>query len=313
MSSATEPISEERRAEITRIQELIYELKIGQIMTRKLITMSPEQTMAELKDVLRINRISGAPVVQDGKLVGVISIEDLIKALESGEKEARIGAKMAVNVQTVYQDESVVSAVNRFAQFGYGRLPVLDRSGEMVGIVTQGDVVRGLLKRMEIEYQEEEIHRYRASHIFEDIVSDQTGLILRYRVKAKDFVSGGEASSKLKRALGRLGAPPQVARRVAIATYEAEMNIIIHTDKGGEIIAEIMPERIRIIATDSGPGIPDVEQAMQPGYSTAPDWIRELGFGAGMGLSNIQACADKMTLNSTMGVGTRLEIHFQVK
>ncbi|NLS75620.1 MAG: CBS domain-containing protein [Chloroflexi bacterium] len=311
--SATEPISEERRAEITRIQELIYELKIGQIMTRKLIAMSPEQTMAELKDVLRINRISGAPVVEGGKLAGVISIEDLIKALESGEKEARIRDKMATNVQTVYQDESVVSAVNRFAQFGYGRLPVLDRSGELVGIVTQGDVVRGLLKRMQIEYQEEEIHRYRASHIFEDIVSDQTGLILRYRVKAKDFVSGGEASSKLKRALGRLGAPPQVARRVAIATYEAEMNIIIHTDKGGEIIAEIMPERIRIVATDSGPGIPDVEQAMQPGYSTAPDWIRELGFGAGMGLSNIQACADKMTLNSTMGVGSRLEIVFQVK
>jgi len=311
--SATEPISEERRAEITRIQELIYELKIGQIMTRKLITMSPEQTMAELKDVLRINRISGAPVVEGGKLVGVISIEDLIKALESGEKDARIRDKMATNVQTVYQDESVVSAVNRFAQFGYGRLPVLDRSGELVGIVTQGDVVRGLLHRMHIEYQVEEIHRYRASHIFEDIVSDQTGLILRYRVKAKDFVSGGEASSKLKRALGRLGAPPQVARRVAIATYEAEMNIIIHTDKGGEIIAEIMPERIRIVATDSGPGIPDVEQAMQPGFSTAPDWIRELGFGAGMGLSNIQACADKMTLNSTVGVGTRLEIFFQVK
>ena len=311
--SAAEPISEERRAEITRIQELIYELKIEQIMTRTLISMSPDQTMSELKDVLRVNRISGATVVENGKLVGVISIEDLIKALEAGERETLIRDKMATNLQTVYQDESVISAVNRFAQFGYGRLPVLSRSGELVGIVTQGDVVRGLLRRMEIEYQEEEIHRYRASHIFEDIVSDQTGLILRYRVKAKDFISGGEASSKLKRALGRLGAPPQVARRVAIATYEAEMNIIIHSEKGGEIIAEIMPDRIRIVATDNGPGIPDVEQALQPGFSTAPDWIRELGFGAGMGLSNIQACADTMRLHSTVGVGTRLEMVFQVK
>jgi len=103
-----------------------------------------------------------------------------------------------------------------------------------------------------------------------------------------------------------------IQRRVAIAAYEAEMNLIIHTDNGGELIAEIQPEVIRIVATDNGPGIPDIEQAMQPGFSTAPNWIRELGFGAGMGLANIKKCSDSMKLESQVGVGTRLEIVIKV-
>jgi CBS domain-containing protein/anti-sigma regulatory factor (Ser/Thr protein kinase) len=305
--------AESQTAEITRIQELIYELKIEQVMTQNVITVTPETTMAELKEILRMKRISGTPVLEEGKLVGIISIEDLIKALEAGEKDVKIGDKMTRNVQTVFSDESVVQAVNKFGQHGFGRLPIVDRAGKLVGILTQGDVVRGLLKHLEVHYREEEIHRYRASHIFEDIVSDQSGLILRYRVKPKDFTGGGGASSKIKRALERLGATPQIIRRVAIATYEAEMNLIIHTERGGEIVAEISPEHIQIVVVDNGPGIADIEQALQPGFSTAPDWIRELGFGAGMGLSNIRNCADQMNLTSTAGVGTRLEILFRLK
>ncbi|MBC7263022.1 MAG: CBS domain-containing protein [Chloroflexi bacterium] len=277
-------------------------------MTKKVITVSPDDSMRQLKEVLRVNRISGTPVLRDGELVGIISIEDLIKALESGDIDATVGEKMSTEVQTVFADESVVQALNKFARFGFGRLPVVNRHGKLVGIVTQGDIARGLLRQLEVDYHEEEIHRYRASHIFEDITSDQTGLILRYKVKPLDFVGCGEAASKLKRALERLGAKPAVVRRIAVASYEAETNLVLHTTKGGELIAEIQPERIRIVAVDSGPGIPDIEKALQPGYSTAPDWIRELGFGAGMGLNNIQACADEMHLESKVGVGTRLEI-----
>jgi serine/threonine-protein kinase RsbT len=86
------------------------------------------------------------------------------------------------------------------------------------------------------------------------------------------------------------------------------MNLIIHADEGGELIAEMQPEVIRIKAIDQGPGIPDVEQAMSSGFSTAPNWIRELGFGAGMGLMNIKKCADSLKLESAVGVGTQLEI-----
>ncbi len=297
---------------ITKSQELVYELKIGQIMTRQPITVGPDCLMSELKEILRVKRISGVPVVQDGDLIGIISIEDLILALEQGDTSARVGDKMTRQVQAVYADESVIQAVNIFGRFGYGRLPVTDRAGHLVGIITQGDIVRGLLRQLEVQWQEEEIHRYRASHIFEDIESDQTGLVLRYRVAARDFVHGGEASSKMKRALERLGAPPQLVRRVAVAAYEAETNLIIHTDAGGELLAEIQPDRIRLLALDTGPGIPDLERALRPGYSTAPDWIRELGFGAGMGLNNIKTCADDVKLESRLGVGTRLEAIFNV-
>jgi CBS domain-containing protein/anti-sigma regulatory factor (Ser/Thr protein kinase) len=299
-------------ADLTRVQELVYELKIEQVMTKNVITVTPDCTIRDLKEILRVKRISGAPVVQGDELVGIVSIENLIRALEKGELMVTVGEKMTTRVQTVRSDESVVSAVQLFARQGYGRYPVVDERGKLVGMLTQGDVVRGLLRQMEVQWHQEEIQRYRASHIFEDIESDQTGLILRYYVKAKDFVRGGEASSKIKRALERLGGNPRVVRRVAVATYEAETNVIIHS-YGGEIIAEIRPESMRITATDTGPGIEDVTQAMQPGFSTAPDWIRELGFGAGMGLSNIKACADSMKLDSQVGVGTRLELIFKLQ
>lgn len=296
----------------TKIQELIYELKVEEVMTRNVITCSPDQTMAELKEVLRINRISGVPVVENGEMIGMISVENLIKALEQGESEAPIRAKMTRNVQVVRADDTLAGAVALFARYKYGRFPVVDARGHLVGILTQGDIIRGLLKRLEALWHSEEIRRYRASHIFEDIESDQTTLILRYRVPARDFLRGGEASSKVKRALDRLGAHPQLVRRIAVATYEAEMNIVIHSDEGGEIIVEARPEEVKVVAVDTGPGIPDVQKALEPGFSTAPDWIRELGFGAGMGLSNIQACTDRMTLTSEVGVGTRLEMYFDL-
>jgi CBS domain-containing protein len=292
----------------TKIQELIYELPIERVMKRNVVQVSPESTMTELKEVLRVNRISGAPVVEEGKLVGVISIEDLIKALVEGDIQAPVRKRMTTRMITVRQDESVIEAVKRFTQYKVGRLLVVNESGGLTGILTGGDITRGLLEAISLDYHAEEISRYRARHIFEDIVSDQTSLILRYKVKAKDFKSGGRASSKLKRALDRLGAVPEVIRRVAISAYEAEMNLIIHADEGGEIIAELQPEVIRITTIDHGPGIPDVKAAMSPGFSTAPNWIRELGFGAGMGLANIKRCADFMKLESKAGVGTQLDI-----
>ena len=297
----------------TKIQELIYELPIERVMKKDVIKVSPETSMTELKEVLRIKRISGVPVVDENRLIGGISIEDLIKALVEGDIEAPVRKRMTTRMITVRENESVVEAVKKFTQYKVGRLLVVNDQDQLTGILTGGDITRGLLEAISLDYHAEEISRYRAKHIFEDIVSDQTSLILRYRVAAKDIKSGGRASSKLKRALDRLGAIPEVIRRVAISAYEAEMNLIIHTEEGGELIAEMQPEVIRITAVDRGPGIPDVDRAMSPGYSTAPNWIRELGFGAGMGLANIKKCADAMRLESTPGVGTQLEITIHLR
>lgn len=293
---------------ITRVQELIYELKIKQVMTSPVLTVTPDTRMSQFRELLRTHKFSGAPVVEEGRLVGIVSLEDLIKCLSGGRPDLSVGERMTRTVITVQEEESVVEAVKKFSEYGVGRLPVVDRQRRLSGILTATDITRGLLTAIGLDYHEDEIRRYRASHIFEDIESEDTSLILRYRIRACDFERGGEASSKIRRALKRLGANPQVIRRVGIAAYEAEMNIIIHTTHGGEIQTEIKPGRVQIIATDRGPGIEDVRKAMEPGYSTAPEWIRELGFGAGMGLLNIQKCADEMKLGSTPGVGTRLEI-----
>jgi anti-sigma regulatory factor (Ser/Thr protein kinase) len=99
---------------------------------------------------------------------------------------------------------------------------------------------------------------------------------------------------------------------VGVAAYEAEMNLVIHADGGGDMEVEIQPDRVYILALDHGPGIADITQALQPGFSTAPEWIREMGFGAGMGLLNIQHCTDEMKLESKPGVGTRLEMWFHI-
>lgn len=294
--------------EITRLQELVYELKIGEVMTREVVTVTPQTSMAELREILREHRISGAPVLENGGLVGIVSIEDLIKALAGWGMGVPVREKMTRDPVTLRTDEPVVLGVNRFTRYGFGRFPVVDGKRKLVGVLTRGDIIQGLLKKLEVEYHEEEVRRYRASHIFEDIVSDRTSIILHYDVVARDFDHAGEASSQIKRTLSRLGASPQIVRRAAIAAYEAEMNIILHTDEGGEILAEVQAGQIVIRAVDTGPGIPDVEQAMQTGFSTAPEWIRELGFGAGMGLTNIQRCADEMRLESPLGKWTSLEI-----
>ena len=124
-----------------------------------------------------------------------------------------------------------------------------------------------------------------------------------YVVDGTDFTRAGEASGKIKKTLKDIGFPPQAVRNTAIAVYEAEINLVIHAG-GGEIDVEITPEYVKVVLTDHGPGIENVELAMQEGYSTAPDRIRALGFGAGMGLPNIKKYSDEMDIQTELGVGT---------
>jgi len=301
-------VSIEEQTEFTKVHELVYELRIQQVMTKEVLTLHPENSLHEAKEMFRVNRISGAPVLADGQLVGIVSIEDIILALERGEIDLPVRERMTAKVVTVRADETVVQAVNKFAQLRLGRLPVVDDQGRLVGMVTRSDIVRGLLRAIDVDYRQEEVARHRAQHVFEDLVSDRTSVTLRYTIPARDLTRGGAASSQIKRALSRLGVAPREVRRAAIASYEAEMNVIIHADDGGEMTVEIQPHQVVIQAIDSGPGIADLEKAMQAGFSTAPDWIRELGFGAGMGLNNIKSCADRLHIDTGPGRGTHLYI-----
>ncbi len=302
-------VTDKEAENITRVEELAYELRVHEVMSTRIKVLTTDMIMQEALDIFRQAHISGAPVLSvDGKMVGVLSIEDLIHCLINNDLEACVTTYMTTRVITVKGSEPVVETIKGFVNYRVGRFPVVDDSGKLLGIITKGDITRGLLKALQKDYQEEEIRKYRASHLFDDINSDRTSLILRYNIKQGDFNLGGAASAAIKRALLRLGASPQIARRCGIAIYEAEMNLIIHTTNGGVLRVEIEPHQISIDAYDDGPGIKDVEQAMRPGYSTASEQIRELGFGAGMGLVNISRCVDNMKLESTWGKGTRLKM-----
>jgi anti-sigma regulatory factor (Ser/Thr protein kinase) len=130
---------------------------------------------------------------------------------------------------------------------------------------------------------------------------------LHFDVAGDDFTRAGEASGSVKRTMKKLGISADAIRKVAIAMYEGEINMVIHAN-GGVADVEITPEAVYMTLTDQGPGIADIEQAMQEGFSTAPESVRNLGFGAGMGLPNMRKYTDDMTVESEVGVGTTVRM-----
>ena len=139
----------------------------------------------------------------------------------------------------------------------------------------------------------------------------ENAIVLQYHVPADDFPRAGEASSDVKGKLKQLGISPEAVRKVAIAMYEGEINMVIHA-KGGEITVEITPQQIKMILADVGPGMQELELAMQDGYSTAPDEVRNLGFGAGMGLPNMKKYTDDMKIETELGVGTKITMEVKL-
>ena len=142
------------------------------------------------------------------------------------------------------------------------------------------------------------------------MTEDNGALHFHYDVDGNNFTSAGEASVQVKRMLRQMGYHPDLIRRISVAMYEGEINMVIHA-KGGDADVYVTPDCITVILKDVGPGIKDVEQAMQEGFSTAPDNIRSLGFGAGMGLPNMKRYSDELKIDSVVGVGTTIEMKFR--
>lgn len=306
-------ITDQDATDISRVEELSYDLRVEDVMSSEVLSVAPESPMKEVLNLLRSRHISGMPVTEGSNLIGVISLEDLMRCLVDRTLDAPVRNYMTTSLLTIKRSEALIEAIKILSSRSVGRLPVLDDNSQLCGMITKGDITRGILIALEKDYKEEEVRRYRASHLFEDIFSDRTSLILRYNIKAGDFNHGGHASTSIKRAVLRLGANAQIARRLSIAVYEAEMNLIIHTTNGGFLRVEIEPHVISISVKDDGPGIPDVKRALQAGYSTATDEVRTMGFGAGMGLVNINRCVDSMSIESSAARGTlmRMKIHLK--
>ena len=295
-----------RLQHIHKVQELFYELKLRDAVEPDVCTISKDTKMSEVRSILRSQKITAAPVIEDEHLIGIISVEDYINWLKNGKEEVEVTHRMSKDVVTLFDDEPLVEAIRHFEQYRFYEFPVIEReTGLLIGVITKFDVIICLLKALDIDFYQKEMEDFSKFHFFHEVVSDHTELSFFYSVPGGKIEVGGEISSKFRKNLSYLNIHPDIITRAAIVFYEAEMNCILYGG-GGEIKAKLDKEKILIEITDKGPGIEDIEKVMMPGYSTAPDWIRELGFGAGMGLPNIKKNSEEFSITSMVGEGTTL-------
>ncbi len=294
-----------KQQDISIISELMYQLKVRDVMTKNVHTVAPENTLREVQAVMRDNKISGVPVASDGKLVGIISLDDIIRALDFGEMDSTAEDKMTREVQTVGVGVSVIKAIDEMEQCGFGRLPVIDRDHYLVGIVTHWDVVKKLIFLLQDVVLKAEARERSLADATPAPANEVEGATYEFDVCKDDFENAGIAASTVKKQLQKMEVSPAVIRRIAVAMYETEINIIIHS-LGGKMTAEIFPDRVRVISKDEGPGIANVEKALTEGFSTASAKAREMGFGAGMGLPNIKRCVDDFKIESAAGESTTI-------
>jgi len=292
--------------EFSFVEELVYRLKVFQAVIKNVVTINPQNTLRDAQTIMRESRVSGVPVVKDNIMVGIVTIEDIIQALDHGYIEEPVDRWMTKDVVTVESNWPLSRAMSILDRTRFGRLPVLDKDGSLCGVITPNSILRVLLAELNRLLARDEKSEVRIES------GEGKTLRLRFDVEAGDFDRAGLASVQLKRKLAERGVDAEIQRRVAISTHEAETNLIIHSTSGGTIVADLEPESIRLTVTDNGPGIENIEKAMQPGYSTASDFIRSLGFGAGMGLSNIKRCTDHFEIKSKPGLGTRLNLRFNL-
>ncbi len=297
------PINTDNSPQI--VLDLIYRLKVKDVMTKDMVVSVPTATMRELRTVMRDARISGVPISDGGRLVGIVSIEDIIAALDEGRMDDRAEERMTRSVVVLEDDMPLSFAITYLNRYKYGRFPVLDRSGLLVGIITPTDIIRTMLVEMNREV--ESLETMLKARIYDEKKPDTVRL--SFPTRRYDLETAGHASTEFKKALKQLDIDLAVIRRVAVASYELELNQVIHST-GGAISMEAVREReggyVKILAEDMGPGIPDLDKAMTEGYSTADEWVRSLGFGAGMGLPNARRVADEFSLDSGIGRGTKV-------
>jgi CBS domain-containing protein len=293
-------------------QVLVYELRVRDAMTQPVVTAGPDNSLRMIQHLMKTHRISGVPIVENGALVGLVSLEDIINALDHGHINELAGHWMTRDFITLRDHFSLVRAVAEFDRHGFGRFPVLNSSGELVGVITQGDITACLMHHLDKRAEEATA---REAALLAGQTSDVKGkksVVVRARIKAGDYDEAGKVSQRMRQILRERGIDPDIQRRAAVVAYEAETNIIIHSI-GGNLSAAISPEKVVIEAVDEGPGIENVDLAMQEGWSTAGPLARELGFGAGMGLPNIKKCCDKFEIHSEMGTGTSLRSEIMLR
>ncbi len=274
------------------ILELIYRLKVKDVMCRTIHTAARDSSLQDIQRTMKDMGITGMPIEENGKLYGVVSMDDIIRALEGSYIHEKAEQHMSRKLIVLEEDMPVSFAISYFEKYTYHRFPVLDKLHRLTGIVTSRDITTRLL--VEINKEMERIERI-STPAYEGKGGKTS---MEFRVITNDFENAGHASTEIKKLMKQRGCDPKTIRKVAIAAYELEMNLVVHSD-GGTISIAVDDDTIVITSRDKGPGIEDVELALQEGWSTANEWIRSLGFGAGMGLPNCHRVSDTFDIKSS--------------
>ena len=299
------------RDEKLEFGSLLIHGTVSDFMSKPPITISRKSTMADAKKLMHDHRISGVPIIdKDGVLRGIVSIENIIIALEKGYINDPVYKHMTKNVEWLLEDMDIHSALQYISKYNYGRYPVINRDIKVVGVVTKGDVMRFTYARLGSIYLHNKIRDEKLAHrknlqSSETITDDHSFF---HPINSTDLDNAGEGANLFKKFLQERKFPHNAIRRASISLYEAEVNVIIHAYGKGYIKAYCNGNRIIIVIVDNGPGIDDIDLAVQPGYTTASDEVREHGFGAGMGLANIKKYTDNLVILSKTGAGVKIEM-----
>lgn len=299
---------------LERYKEFFNDLDASKVMNTALIFLKENNSVKEAQEIMRIKKISGIPIVSDDRrVVNIISTEDIIKCLESNSINSAISSLPPKKVVVLSKDDNFEKILEFVATYGYGRYPVADSEGRLVGIITKQDLLYAIIGKLSVLYLHDERRREVLDSPLSILVKDkinQNKPEFEFEINTSDVNSAGAGSALLKEYLVNNNFDKKMIRKISISTYEAEVNVVIHGGGKGKITANIDDDAIVVFVEDQGPGIENIEQVMQPGFSTAPEYIRALGFGAGMGLPNIKRFADKLIITSEKGKGAKVEMVF---
>jgi CBS domain-containing protein len=304
------------------VLELLFKLKVKDVMSSTVTTFTPNDSMRSIQQCMKEHRFTGMPITYKEKLVGMISMSDIVTAFDSNKIDEPCKNHMTTELIVLQDDMPVSFAVSCFNKYKFGRFPVVDSTQHLVGIVTTTDLISALLAAMtdEVERLEDKEIKINSKQEPENIVQTEEELklpIFEFVTEPFNFVTAGLASTEIKKVLRKMGIEKSIARRVGIASYELEINQVVHS-YGGVMRYKITPPddknfgSLDIEAKDTGPGIPDIKKALTEGFSTATDRVRSFGFGAGMGLPNTQRASDTFEITSSPK-GTIVHVSFVLK
>ncbi len=272
-------------------------LRVADVMSTRLFTVPRDTSLRDVQHLMKKEGITGVPIAEDRRVYGMISVDDIINALDCGYIDDPAHLHMTRNVVVLEEHLPLTLAVSSFQNYSYGRFPVVDKTGLLVGVISSRDILTKMLVEINKEVD-------RLENLIPTTETSQPKDFHReFVVKQYDLDTAGIASGTVKKHCTSQGIDPRTCRRIAVAVYELEVNLAIHS-VGGVLTCSLRGDSFRVVSRDNGPGIQDVDRAMTEAYTTAVDWVKALGFGAGMGLPNVKRVSDDFTISSTLHHGT---------